>query len=54
VKPARPTPSRYTVVHTCPVCHSRRFARRVMRAWRCRTCVDAGLSGELIATRVDA
>jgi hypothetical protein len=26
----------------------------VMSAWRCRTCADAGLSGELIATRVDA
>lgn len=50
----RAKPSRFTVVHTCPVCHFRRFARRVMSAWRCRTCVDAGFSGELIATRVDA
>ena len=56
-KPTRPAyahPPRFTVVHTCPVCHSRRFGRRVMSAWRCRTCVDAGLSGELIAARVDA
>ena len=50
----KPKPTRYTVVHTCTVCHSRRYARRVMSAWRCRTCVDAGLPGELIATRVDA
>jgi predicted SprT family Zn-dependent metalloprotease len=52
--PTTSKPSRYTVVHTCPVCHSRRFARRTISAWRCRTCVDAGLSGEIIATRVDA
>ena len=53
-RPRRSKPTRFTVVHTCPVCHSRRFGRRVISAWRCRTCVDAGLSGELIATRVDA
>jgi SprT protein len=50
----RDRPWRFTVVHTCPVCHSRRYARRVMSAWRCRTCVEAGLSGELTPTRVDA
>lgn len=50
----RVKPPRFTVVHTCPVCHCRRYARRVMRAWRCRACADAGLSGELIAKRVDA
>jgi predicted SprT family Zn-dependent metalloprotease len=44
---------RFTVVHTCPVCHSRRYAQRVMSAWRCRTCVDAGLAGELTAKRFD-
>jgi SprT protein len=49
----RAKPPRFTVVHTCPVCHSRRFARRVISAWRCRPCVDAGLSGELTAKRVD-
>jgi SprT protein len=53
-RPTNPRGSTYTVVHMCPVCHSRRFARRVMSAWRCGTCVDAGLSGVLIATRVDA
>ena len=53
-RPPRVRPPRFTVVHTCPVCHSRRYARRVVSAWRCRTCVDAGLAGELIATRVDA
>ncbi len=53
-RPQLAKPSRFNVVHTCPVCHSRRFARRVMSAWRCRTCADAGLSGELIATRIDA
>jgi predicted SprT family Zn-dependent metalloprotease len=53
VTPTTSKPSRYTVVHTCPVCQSRRFARRTVPAWRCRTCVEAGLSGELIATRLD-
>ena len=53
-RPPRAKSPRFTVVHTCPVCHSRRYARRVMSAWRCRTCVDAGLSGKMIATRVDA
>jgi predicted SprT family Zn-dependent metalloprotease len=53
-EPPTSKPSRYAVVHTCPVCQSRRFARRTIPAWRCRTCVDAGLSGDLLATRVDA
>jgi predicted SprT family Zn-dependent metalloprotease len=47
-------PSRFLVVHTCPVCQSRRFARRTVPTWRCRACVGAGLSGELIVTRLDA
>ena len=52
-RPPRPKSPRFSVVHTCPVCHSRRFARRVMSAWRCRTCVEAGLTGELVAARID-
>jgi predicted SprT family Zn-dependent metalloprotease len=53
-RPVRDKPPRFTVVHSCPVCHSRRYARRRMSTWRCRSCVDAGLSGELTAARVDA
>ena len=54
LKEARtPVPSdRYPVVHVCSVCQSRRFARRAVPAWRCAECVAAGLSGELVVTRV--
>ena len=53
-RPRHTNSPRFTVVHICAVCHSRRYARRVMTAWRCRSCVDAGLSGELTSKRVDA
>ncbi len=33
--------------HHCPVCQTARLARRAVRRWRCRPCVEAGLSGEL-------
>jgi ribosomal protein L37AE/L43A len=39
-------------LHWCPVCHSRRFARRPMARWRCAECVDAGLPGALQITRL--
>lgn len=42
----------FSIVHTCPVCQSRRFARRVMPRWRCAECVAAGLRGELVASTV--
>lgn len=38
-------------VHTCPVCQMQRSARKPNRAWRCRTCVHAGLKGDLIVRR---
>ena len=44
-------PAQHQVVHTCPVCHTRRFARRAVSRWRCAECVAAGLSGELVVTR---
>jgi predicted SprT family Zn-dependent metalloprotease len=34
-------------VHTCPVCHIRRLARRRISRWRCAACVTAGLDGRL-------
>jgi len=34
-------------VHTCPVCHLRRLARRRISRWRCAACVGAGLDGRL-------
>jgi SprT protein len=37
-------------LHTCPVCHARRTARRPVRAWRCRRCVEDGLDGRLEIT----
>ena len=44
--------TRDSVLHTCPVCHAWRRARRVVRAWRCAACVANGLSGNLVITRV--
>jgi predicted SprT family Zn-dependent metalloprotease len=35
----------YRVAHVCPVCQTRRLARRAVPAWRCATCVAAGLDG---------
>ncbi len=34
--------------HRCPVCRTVRFAKRPVTNWRCATCIDAGLSGQLI------
>jgi predicted SprT family Zn-dependent metalloprotease len=33
--------------HYCPVCRFTRIARRPVSRWKCRTCVYAGLSGDL-------
>ena len=41
----------YPVVHTCPVCHSQRHARRAVPSWRCADCVAAGLEGVLVISR---
>ncbi|MEM7245169.1 MAG: SprT-like domain-containing protein [Acidobacteriota bacterium] len=53
---SRPRPRRrrhrYVYLHECPVCRVRRPCGRVVRAWRCRTCVEAGREGRLIVTRV--
>jgi predicted SprT family Zn-dependent metalloprotease len=50
--PLKPRPRRgraagYVYIHHCPVCHAARLARRAMRSWRCMSCREAGLSGEL-------
>ena len=42
----------YRVVHTCPVCQSRRMGRRAVRSWRCAECVAAGLDGILVISRL--
>jgi predicted SprT family Zn-dependent metalloprotease len=34
-------------IHTCPVCHIRRLAKRRISRWRCAACVAAGLDGRL-------
>lgn len=49
--PTAPAAGRYPVVHMCPVCHTRRFARRAVPRWRCAECVAAGLGGELTVIR---
>jgi predicted SprT family Zn-dependent metalloprotease len=33
--------------HRCPVCHAVRFARKLVKSWRCVECVGAGLPGHL-------
>jgi SprT protein len=33
--------------HRCPVCQQTWLARRPVQAWRCPSCMEAGLSGEL-------
>jgi predicted SprT family Zn-dependent metalloprotease len=45
--------ARYAFAHICPVCQTRRFARRGIRRWRCAECQAAGLSGELEITTMD-
>lgn len=38
--------------HRCPVCQARRLAGRPVPQWRCRACVEAGLDGALLITRL--
>lgn len=38
--------------HICPVCQFTRMARAPVGRWRCASCVDAGLDGVLLITRV--
>jgi predicted SprT family Zn-dependent metalloprotease len=33
--------------HHCPVCHTKRTAKKPMKRWRCSECVTNGLSGIL-------
>ena len=39
-------------LHRCPVCQAQRIAFRPVTEWRCSECLNAGLSGELIITRL--
>jgi hypothetical protein len=45
---AGPAPARMRYRHRCPVCQMVRWARRPVPRWRCRACVEAGLSGLLL------
>ena len=38
--------------HRCPVCQMVRVAKRPVRQWLCRVCVEAGLDGVLLISRV--
>ena len=42
----------YRVAHVCPVCQTRRLARRAVPAWRCSACVAAGLDGRMEVIRL--
>ena len=39
--------------HRCPVCQAARIARTRARRWRCTDCVEAGLDGEMVVTRLE-
>lgn len=39
--------------HRCPVCQMIRISTRRVPGWRCRRCVEAGLTGKLDITRLD-
>lgn len=51
--PLQPT-ARRLVLHRCPVCQSKRVARRIVSGWRCAECVAAGLDGLLETTVIPA
>jgi predicted SprT family Zn-dependent metalloprotease len=38
--------------HRCPVCQATRFAKTRVVRWRCRTCREAGLAGNLLIERI--
>ena len=39
-------------LHRCPVCQAQRIGFRSVPEWRCSACLRAGLSGELVITRL--
>ena len=41
-------------LHQCPVCDVSRVARTHVGRWRCASCVETGLDGRLVVTRIDA
>jgi len=41
-------------LHRCRVCQARRVARRPVRRWLCRRCVEAGLPGRLDIVSIPA
>jgi len=38
--------------HRCPVCQATRVARTSARRWKCLACVEDGLDGEMVVTRI--
>jgi predicted SprT family Zn-dependent metalloprotease len=50
-QPKPDTQTAITYDHWCPVCQSSRVGRRPVKAWRCASCVAAGLDGKLEITR---
>jgi len=41
-------------LHRCLVCQSIRKSRRAIPSWRCQTCLDAGLSGEIVIEKTSS
>jgi predicted SprT family Zn-dependent metalloprotease len=50
--PSGPARRRARYEHRCPVCQVMRMAGRPVRNWRCVECLRAGLSGDLVITRM--
>ena len=49
-KTSPPDSTRYE--HRCPVCHTVRAARRPVPSWHCAECLDAGLAGTMVISRI--
>jgi predicted SprT family Zn-dependent metalloprotease len=49
---ARAVPRRYA--HRCPVCQFTRIASRPVRFWRCPSCLETGLDGDLLIDLIES
>jgi predicted SprT family Zn-dependent metalloprotease len=52
IKPDRKQRKKRVYLHQCPICRTHRTAGRPMYRWRCRPCVESGLDGRLLVTRL--
>jgi predicted SprT family Zn-dependent metalloprotease len=50
LRPLKPGSARFE--HRCPVCHTTRVAGRPVPSWRCAECLDLGLPGAMVISRL--